>query len=199
MPVDDQYNWMQTYTRKRAEFTRPNSAIVDIEDIARSLSRICRYNGHTKRHYSVAEHSIYVSRRAAALFDQHRGKRYSAAWASVMRRDVARAGLLHDASEAYLGDISRGLKHDRGMYAYRKLEKEWQYAILEAFNMNVHAPEVDVADKELLGTEVQLLPGGPRHDWPPLAQPLPIRFVGWPAWFAYRMFMREYRRLFGNR
>lgn len=65
----------------------------DVQEVAHSLSRLCRFTGHTEVTYSVAQHSLLV----ASLVAQ-------------TDPDLAVVGLLHDAHEAYLGDISRPVK-----------------------------------------------------------------------------------------
>lgn len=82
--------WIQTYTGKSVDLLDPSPGTICIEDIAHALSRICRYKGHTEKHYSVAEHCIHVSQQ--------------------VNEDFALEGLLHDATEAYLQDLSRPLK-----------------------------------------------------------------------------------------
>lgn len=82
-----------TYTGKVFDFMDPRPEAICIEDIAHSLSHICRYGGHTPEHYSVAQHSCMV----ANLLVPH-------------GPDYALAGLLHDAHEAYIGDIVTPLK-----------------------------------------------------------------------------------------
>lgn len=74
---------------------RPEPHMVDLEEIAHALSMQCRYNGHVPSFYSVAEHSVRVS---VVLEDDG----HSA--------DVQMAGLLHDAAEAYCGDMVRPMK-----------------------------------------------------------------------------------------
>jgi 5'-deoxynucleotidase YfbR-like HD superfamily hydrolase len=75
-------------------------------DIAHALSNQCRFSGHTKYHYSVAEHSVIVC-------DQLKGE-------PPLTRLFA---LLHDASEAYLQDIPTPLKHSGAFEQYLKWEK----------------------------------------------------------------------------
>ena len=106
----------------------PEAAVVDINDIAHSLSLQCRYNGHVSEHYNVAHHSVIVS--------QHCPKE-DALW-----------GLLHDASEAYLGDVNSPLKSVLGMY--KVIEKRHMNAICKAFGLPAEEPKgVWVADKEV--------------------------------------------------
>lgn len=82
--------WMQTLSCKRWDVLNPAPEKVDWTDIAVSLSRTARFRGHTARFYSVAEHSVHVMRVVRGLTDD----------------PVAHlAALLHDAHEAYLGDM----------------------------------------------------------------------------------------------
>lgn len=83
-------SWITTFTGKRFYQTSPHRDSVCIEDIAHALSMLCRFTGHCREFYSVAEHSIRV---AYELQSQQRIH-----------------GLLHDAHEAYLGDTSGPLK-----------------------------------------------------------------------------------------
>ena len=88
--MSDRGNWIQTYSGKQFYALDPQPDDVSIEDIAHALSRMCRYAGHCNRFYSVAEHCVLVSQNLPA---EHQ-----------------LAGLLHDASEAYLVDIPRPFK-----------------------------------------------------------------------------------------
>ena len=63
---------------------------IDLADIAWALAHTCRFMGHPRRHYSVAEHSINVAR--------------------LLPEPIKIYGLLHDAHEAYIGDISTPMK-----------------------------------------------------------------------------------------
>jgi len=82
--------WMQTTTGKRFFPLDPRASEVCIQDISHALSNIGRFNGHTRRFYSVAQHSVLVSR--------------------YMPDHLKLLGLLHDATEAYIGDMIRPLK-----------------------------------------------------------------------------------------
>lgn len=88
-------DWIQTYTDKKVYPLEPDVESICIEDIAHSLSLICRFNGHCSRFYSVAEHSLWCLRIARDM-----GLDYATRlWV-----------LMHDASETYLHDITRPLK-----------------------------------------------------------------------------------------
>lgn len=82
--------WIETYTGKKLHFLTPSPDEIDIEDIAHALANECRFGGHTSSFYSVAEHSLLV--------------------ATLLPKELALHGLLHDASEAYLRDIASPIK-----------------------------------------------------------------------------------------
>ncbi len=112
----------------------PKSENVVIEDIAHALSNVCRFTGHTSRFYSVAEHSLYTSYLVPSKF--------------------ALETLLHDASEAYLGDVSSPLK--ALLPEYRKLESEVEAVIRFCFNLDDSEAchlAIKEADRRMFKTE----------------------------------------------
>jgi hypothetical protein len=86
-----------------------------IQDIAHHLSLVCRYTGACPYHYSVAQHSLYVSHEL-----EHRAVAATATPEGA--RVMGLAGLLHDASETYLNDIASPVKHSPLMKWYRELD-----------------------------------------------------------------------------
>lgn len=100
----------------------PRVEDVNLHDIALALGRIPRFNGHTKRVITVAEHSLRVARFAVRIAA-------SRGMGEHARRVVELLALLHDAAEAYLGDIVRPLK----TRAHREIEAGVQAVILDAF------------------------------------------------------------------
>lgn len=145
-----------------------------IEDIASALSKLGRFTGHSREFISVAEHSVRVSRLVSEKY---------ALW-----------GLLHDASEAYLGDISRPLKYQPFMKGYRNLEAGLMATICERFNLSPQEPdEVKWADKVICATELRslfVLPEGLELS----AIPLPDTITPCPSpqdaelWFLHRYY-----------
>lgn len=117
-------NTIQTYSGAPYEFDNPDPAAVDLLDIAHALSNMCRFAGHTKRFYSVAEHSVFVSR----ILEEEGATR---GWQKV--------GLLHDAHEAYVWDCPRPLKPLLGD-AFEKLAEKADIAICQA--LHIAAPEL---------------------------------------------------------
>lgn len=136
---------MTTYTGRMVDPLRMTPADVAIEDIAHALALTCRYGGHSWGHLSVARHSILV--------------------ADLLPPDLELAGLLHDAAEAYLGDIPRPLKHGgRTFAAYRRAEARLERVIAIAFDLpHPMPPEVRAADREANAAEVE--PLGLRHNF----------------------------------
>jgi uncharacterized protein len=146
---------MQTYTGRRFYPLAARVEDIDPIDIAHALGLICRYGGHVDRFYSVAEHCILMSQ---AVEPGH------AAWA-----------LLHDATEAYVGDMVRPLKHH--MPEYRDVEDRLMAVIAERFGLAgvTMPPEVKDADNRILLTERAALMSRTRHAWQQDdLEPLPV-------------------------
>lgn len=121
-----------TSTGRYFSFVNPDPNSICIEDIATGLSRICRFTGHTRSFYSVAQHSVLVSH--------------------LVPSEHALAGLLHDASEAYLGDVSSPLK--QLLPEYRELERKVEQAIATRFGLTLPLhPSVKKVDLQMLVTE----------------------------------------------
>lgn len=106
----------RTISGVRVDLECLRASDVSIVDIACALSRCCRFAGHVSQFYSVAQHSLLV--------------------ASLVEPELRFAALLHDASEAYLGDLSRHLKHSVYLEGYRVLEDRVQAAISEHFHLD---------------------------------------------------------------
>lgn len=134
-------NWIQTRSGIKFSLDEPRPEMVNIGDIAYALARLPRYCGHTKGEpYSVAQHSYYVSQHCGAIH---------AMW-----------GLLHDAPEAYVNDISRPVKQYMrhlaitGVSPFDDLEGRVTRAVCLKFNLPLEEPPiVKVADNNLLCTE----------------------------------------------
>lgn len=143
-------SFIRTYTGKNFDLLNIACSEIDIEDIAHSLSNLCRFTGHTKSFYSVAQHSVIVSEIVEAM---------------DYGPKTQLMGLLHDATEAYLTDISRPLKLLSAMKGYRKLEEELEKRIALHFGFSMFMTiAIKEADHQALATEARDLMGNPA-DW----------------------------------
>lgn len=126
--------WILTSTGRAFFPLEPEAKDLDIEDIAHALSHLCRFGGHVRKFYSVAQHSVLAS-------------------LLVQPKEHALAALLHDASEAYLCDVPRPLKIVVEMQAYQAAERRLEALICLHFNVDIYAPAVREIDERLLMTE----------------------------------------------
>lgn len=156
--------WIGTYTGKHFHPFRPRAGDIDIKDIAHGLSLSkwsCRFRGQCEKHYTVAQHSVEVAR----VIRLNGGS----------KRAIL-AGLLHDASEAYLPDLAAPIKE--WLPDYRELEKTIQTAVEVYFLGSEMDPDekraVKEADMIMLATEAYNLMPAP-SDWNSLRGIEPIR------------------------
>jgi hypothetical protein len=168
-------DWICTASGKKFFPMEPNPADICIEDIAHALSHLCRFTGHTREFYSVAEHSVRVSRAALPA---------DALW-----------GLLHDASEAYLCDVASPVKRHHSFAPYRAIERRVQNSICRRFGLPLEMPDsVHSADNVLLWTEKRdLMPPCASDDrgTTPIT-PLVFRIEPWDSKTAQFMFLQEF-------
>ena len=159
------------------DILKPEEYEYSIEEIAYALSNLCRYTGHTNAFYSVAEHSVLVSR----LVPDH----------------LALCGLLHDASEAYLGDVASPLK--ALLPEYKKIEDRVEQAIADFFDLPFPYPkEIKETDKRMYWQERQGIADNGIRDgiWhQDLRATRKVEAGGMPPHMARRMFMSRYRQI----
>lgn len=175
--------WMVTYSGMKFYPLDPKPEEIRFEDIAHGLSNVCRFGGQSKTFYSVAEHSVRV---AQWLMRTEKSEEL-AAW-----------GLVHDASEAYLGDVIRPIK--KFFPAYKVVEEKVMKAVTKKLGLPWPEPAlVKKADNVILACEARDLmnppcgsemPEKPDHTVEPIK---PVRPEG-----AKFMFEVEFRRLFGK-
>jgi len=178
-------DWMQTYSGRQFWPLDPCSSDVDITDIAHSLALQCRFAGHCRVPYSVAEHSV----RVAMLVRE---------WLHMDATDPAPrrwvlAALLHDAAEAYLVDLPRPVK--RCVQGYAEAEAHLETVIAVRFDLP-HDPALGAlikrADNVLLATEARDLLGPHPAPWAGLPEPLPRLIHPWPWTFAEKRFLEVF-------
>ncbi len=145
-PVDQRsardLDFIETYMGKRVYFMDPRPDDFDITDIAHALSNNCRWTGHCKFFMSVAEHSVAVSYLC----------------------DDPLAGLLHDASEAYLTDVAKPIKPF--LENYMDIEDRIMKAIAKKYGFKYPlATSVKLADNQQLSTEAAFLVPSKGNHW----------------------------------
>jgi len=163
------------HSGKYFDILDPVSFEYEIEDIATALSNLCRYTGHVDHFYSVAEHSVLVSQ--------------------LVPPKLALCGLLHDASEAFLGDISSPLK--QLLPNYKDIENNVQEQIAKAFNLPWPFPEdIHVADKKLYWAERKTLAPGVDSLWHQERGPArKVEVKGFLPKEARKMFINRYKEI----
>ncbi len=157
--------WLQTYTGVAFDLANPRPEDVRTEDIAHALGRLPRYVGHCRRHYSVAEHCVLIAR-----------------W---LPRGHQMGGLLHDAPEAYVGDMSAPMKQALGPEALKPL-RLLEIGVLNAISIHLGvsptlhlSPEVRDADLRILLDESAMVLGPKPMPWGIPGEPLGVRIRCW--------------------
>lgn len=168
--------WIQTFSKKKFYPLNPNPDDIVIEDIAHALSNLCRFAGHTRQFYSVAQHSVLVSLHC--------------------HPDNALAGLLHDASEAYLLDMPRPLKRHSSFQFYNDAETLLMNAISWKFQCNLFERHIHRADMRVFAAECRDLMS-PLHPEFDIGEYQPIEQVIIPLepTAARRLFLHRFNEL----
>jgi uncharacterized protein len=148
--------WAETISGIVVDYTGATETVILLEDIAHALSMTCRFNGHCKVFYSVAEHSVNVAKLVNFAFTE---KPHNKA-------PVVLAALLHDAHEAYVGDVITPMKKALGV-SYTTLEYHFNRMIGLTFGvaLNDLHPIVKQADLAMLEAERRYYLSPSVHDW----------------------------------
>lgn len=129
--------WINTYTGRKVFPLDLRPEDIDIRDIAHALALECRYANHTSLHYSVAQHSVILSK--------------------IVDPKYAMDALLHDAEEAYLGDLPRPLKVLPEFEFWRNAGARAAEVIQRVFGLGPEPGEVKWADHAVCGVEAERL------------------------------------------
>ena len=175
MMADRNGGWIQTFTGRKYWPIDPRPEDVDIRDIAHALAMNCRYTGHVHRFYSVAEHSWHVSH--------------------LVSKANALAGLLHDATEAYIADIARPIK--AAFTNYKEIEQRNWLAIAQAFDLPDELPkEIHEIDRNMLTVEkAALLYEHPQWETDFGLPRVPVKIFAWCPGVAEKMFLQRFYEL----
>jgi hypothetical protein len=159
------------------DFTAPEKWSGSIETVAHALANICRFNGHTKRFYSVAQHCVLMS--------------------YIVPPEHALHALMHEAGEPFCGDMSAPLK--MLLPEYKAIEKRVEAAVLVRFGLAPQLPPcIKAADHVLLATEQRdMMNRKNAETWTRLegVEPLKQRIRAWPIFWARWRFLWRYREL----
>ena len=176
---------IMTYKKIMFDPLHPDTALIDIEDIAHALAMLCRANGHFKTFYSVAQHCINCAEEA-------RAREYS--------QRIQLACLLHDASEAYLSDVTRPVKAELPQYAQIEAplqETSWNKWLDAPLTDEERKQVFDIDDAILAHEFLQLMGASIFHDTPELYSSPQFSFTGFEN--CTLTFLDRFRHLTANK
>jgi len=178
-------NFVQTFSGKKFSLFHPDPESIDLHDIAHALSMQCRFNGHTKRFLSVAEHSWWVSH--------------------LVKPEYALTALMHDAGEAYISDIPKPFKLTLGYYI-ELIEQQVLDALGDKLGFDsTLSSEIKDADVEMLVYEREQALHPSKLVWSPYiesfvpylakARGIEVELNFWTPEYAKNMFLARYAEL----
>jgi hypothetical protein len=171
-------SWIQTFSGRKFSLIDPQPEDVDIGDVIDALGKIVRFGGHCHGTYTVLQHSVHV--------------------AELCNQEFRFDGLMHDAPEAYYGDITRPMK-----IVLRELSNgrtdEWMARIdrvvSEALGYQWPTPEaVKYVDAIMLASEARDLMGPPPEPWVALPPPVTWTVEPWGGRQTYSRFVELYHK-----
>lgn len=173
-------NTVRTYSGNDVDLLNPDPRTIAIEDIAHHLAKLDRYNGASHFPYSVGQHSLLVS--------------------DLLPKQLKLTGLLHDATEAYLGDVVSPLK--ALLPEYRKIESNVYQAVCKAFSIPYPRSKcIKQADRAIMAVEMEQVVMWPdlskRPDLPPAPENVKITPMRWQD--VKEAFLERFRSLHQER
>lgn len=180
-------NKIVTYTGKIFDLLNPKPEMVCIEDIAHALAYICRYTGHTREFYSVAQHCVLMAKNPDLPGDP------------LLK-------LLHDAGETYTGDIAKPWKQLLTVSQLHIPVSEFEQGIQDVIGLALgvdlsHSAEVKIADIRMMATEIRdLMPKMPQPQIWNIDVDSPIQKIifPWKPDYAEQAFLKCYHKLMGD-
>ena len=170
---------MALYSGKPFYPLDPSPDEVDIQDIAHSLSMTTRYGGHAKSFYTVAQHSVILS--------------------NIVSKENAFVALMHDATEAYIGDLIRPIKYM--LPKFIELEENIWRAVALRYNLPIVIPdEVKFHDTKICFTERNCLMNHTGEtDWGHEVEPHDFIIEPWSQEKSYKMFIKRFEELYSEK
>lgn len=175
--------WQQTASGNQFFLDDPLEEEVDLEDIATALANQCRYNGHVRTFYSVAQHATEI-----------------AIWmeADGYGKETCLAGLHHDSAEAYTGDIISQVKYL--IPEFRAMETKVEEVVLRAMGVKLNlyrTAAIKHYDLIALATERRdiLNPNLSDNTWGELPKPRVGRLFPWSPAIARVMFLNQHAHI----
>lgn len=166
-------DFIRLHSGKKFHILDPHLDEIDIGDIAWALSHLCRFTGHTRLFYSVAQHCCHVSDSLPDEFKLH--------------------GLLHDSQEAYCQDLAQPIK--QYLPQYNELEARIEKLVARKFGLVYPMPAtVKTADMVLLVTEMRDMMRNTDYKLHPFS-PLTKRLHAWDSLKARREFLKRFNTL----
>ncbi len=178
--------YLQTVSGRWVNPFDPDPDQIELSDIARALANQCRFGGHCRPFYSVAQHCVIVSE----LMEQEGGN-----------AEDALAALMHDAPEAYLGDLPHPIKHRSPLgTVFREAEEPLDRMIRRRFSISDPSEAVKRIDRALLATERRAF-SAEMWDWPELegVESLQLELRAWSPDEAADAFIRRFEELDARR
>ena len=180
---DGKEAWLQTFSGRRVSVLNPSPNQIAFEDICVAISKQCRFNGHATHFYSVSQHCVIGAELAKERFGE----------------DIAKEFLLHDATEAYVGDLIRPVKCM--IPQFKEIEQRFWKAIAIKFDLPlIHSPEVKYLDNVMLAWEKRdFLPHS--EVWPNLPNISGMKLPTMESWSwkkAQGRYYSKFMELFGG-
>ena len=170
--------WLQTYTGKKLSLFNPDESQISMVDISTHLSRLVRFNGATRSEgYTVAQHCVHVC--------------------DSLPEEYKLEGLLHDAVEAYTGDIPGPIKNYLGE-DFKAIETRLDKLVRGIYNLPPQMSwRVKEEDLNWLWTEKEYLMAFEPEPWPiPKLEPYTLGcFPVWDSSKAKEEFLHRVLKL----
>jgi hypothetical protein len=192
-------DWIMTASGRKFWPLEPRVEDVLIEDIAHHLSNLCRFTGAARHFYSVAQHSVLVSRYLEAAVARRMAEQGAAPEDAPRRLAIAGLyGLGHDGSEAFLIDVPRPLKKSPAFEGYRAAERELQSVVYRAMGLcpDQEPAELKLVDRRMLRTEQRdLMPPAAEDEGREDVIPYAETVWPWSPVTAHLIFMNHFKAL----